>query len=172
MKNFIAPVLVVALVSAAVAGGSAKSQIEADNIKVAKFMKAQDVAGFKKFMSTRVTKNFKYTEGTNSMNFQQMCDNMKEGLTMMSKITSVTNRILSIKETGKTAKARVLHSMVGVQKGADKKTHTMGFSGESDETYVLEGATWKMASMTWDMTKQKMTMDGKPMNMGAPTGGK
>jgi len=123
-------------------------------------MMKKDVNGLEKAMKAGVTSNFVYIENGQKQTFAEMMTNMKMGIGMMKKITVAKTKILSVKETGNKAVAMEEHTMVGTMVGPDKKTHTSGFTGVAEETYVKEGGKWKMAKMVWK--SQKMTMDGKP----------
>lgn len=124
-------------------------------------MKKKDFATLSKQMKAGTTSDFKYTEEGKTQTFDQMMQNMKMGLGMMNKLTVCSTKLLTLKEKGDKAVATNQHMMVGTMTAPDKKTHTMSFSGVSENTYVKQGGKWKMASMTWKSMKQ--TMDGKPI---------
>jgi hypothetical protein len=138
---------------------SLRAQIDASNKVVTTAMVKKDFATLSKEMKAGSTKNFKYTEAGKSQNLDEMLVNMKMGLGMMEKLTVCEAKLISLTQKGDTAVGMMKHTMVGTTKGQDKKTHTMSFTGVSENKYVNEGGKWKMASMTWKSNKQ--TMDGK-----------
>lgn len=162
MKALTSIVIGVCLAAGVQAGGL-RSEIETMNAKVAKLMKAKDMDGFSKLLKPKVTSDFKHVESGRSMGFDQMVTEMKQGFKMMEKITEVSTKIISLKETGNTATCKGQHVMKAVMKGTDKVPHTMSFVGVSTDVYKKVNGVWKMASMTW--SDQKMLMDGKPMDM-------
>jgi hypothetical protein len=142
---------------------SLRAQIDASNKTITNAMVKKDFATLSKEMKAGSTKDFKYTEAGQAQNLDEMLKNMKMGLGMMETLTVCEAKLLTLKQTGKTAVGTMHHKMVGKMKGQDKKTHTMSFSGVSQNTYVNDGGKWKMSSMTWK--SQSQTMDGKPVRM-------
>ena len=119
---------------------------------------------FKKFESTMhqyITSDFKYTDSGNSMNFEKMLAGMKQGLAMIN-ITAASSRLLSFKEHGKSGTTYTTHRVMGTMTGADKKPHTLVAIGNSMDSWVKTGGSWKISLMAWG--KQRMTLDGKPFN--------
>lgn len=143
--------------------GDLKSEIEAVNKKVhAAFMK-KDVKAFEAALKDRVTADFKHVENGVSQDFKTMCEQMKQGFAMAKKVIGSDTKVLSVKESGNSATATVVHKMTMIMTGPDKKDHKYEFSGTSTDQYKKIGGKWKMASMTWK--EQKLLMDGKPMDM-------
>jgi len=156
----------VCLVGAASARADLRSDIDMMNKKVHAAMMKRDITAFVKVVKPRVTSDFKHIENGQTMSFDQMVETMKMSFQSMSKITKSTSKVLTLKVKGNVGTTTETHSMTGVMKGEDNKTHTMTFSGTTTNTYRKEGGVWKMSVMKW--TSQKMAMDGKPM--GAPGG--
>lgn len=168
MKALVSLTIAVCLASVSYAG-NLRSEIVAMNAKVAKLMKAKDMDGFSKLLKPKVTADFKHVESGRSMGFDQMVAEMKQGFKMMEKITEVSTKIISLKESGNTATCKGQHVMKATMKGTDKVPHTMSFIGVSTDVYKKVNGVWKLASMTWG--EQKMLMDGKPMDMSGAGGG-
>ena len=102
------------------------------------------------------------------MTYSQMMEQMKANMSAM-KCTSAVAKLVTLKEKGNTATSTESHVMKGTTMGADKKSHTMSFSGMSTNTYVKVGKDWKMSRMSWG--KSTMMMDGKAMDMSKMGGG-
>jgi hypothetical protein len=96
------------------------------------------------------------------MNYDQMLASMKQGLGMMKSMSKVSAKLMSLKQGKTTATAVTMHEMVGKMLGPDEKSHSMTYSGTSNDTYRKVNGKWLMAKMEW--TKTKMTMDGKPFD--------
>lgn len=145
---------------------SLKSQIEAHNKKIGAAMMKKDVEEVGKLFKAGFTKDFKYFENAKAQpqTGDQMIANMKMGLGTMKKMESATSKVLTVKENGSKATVTTQHGMVGTMDMGDKKDHTMGFSGVSEDTYVKVNGKWLMSKMMWK--SQKTTMDGKPMGAG------
>ncbi|MFI5385668.1 MAG: nuclear transport factor 2 family protein [Fimbriimonadales bacterium] len=138
-----------------------RAEIEASGKKIAAAMKKRDFATLSKEMKAGTTADFKYVEGGQSETLDQMLEHMKDGLGMMTKITTCSVKLLTLKEKGNTAVGTMRHTMAGTMKGDGKKTHSMTYTGVSEDTYVKQDGKWKMSSMTWK--SQKQTIDGKPV---------
>lgn len=125
-----------------------------------RLMMAKDVKGLKKTLQAGVTSDFKYVEGGQTQSFEAMSANMTMGILSMKSLRKVEAKAISVKEKGSTGTVMTMHLMEGTTIGADKKPHTLTFSGTSEDTYVKQGGKWKLSRMAW--VKQSMTMDGKP----------
>jgi hypothetical protein len=77
------------------------------------------------------------------------------------KVTKFKSRILTAQVQGNKATCTVSNLMEGTMIGPDKKKHTMSFGGNTVETFVKEGKTWKMSVMEWKTMEMKQ--DGKVM---------
>lgn len=143
---------------------SARAQLDASMNRISAAMKSKNLAALDKEMRATSLRTFKYTEGGQSQNLDTMLKNMKTGLSSMDKLSVCTTKVLSLKEKGNSAVGLMEHKMVGTMKGEDKKTHTLAFTGVSENTYVKQNGQWKLATMKWKT--QKQTMDGKPMSAG------
>lgn len=168
MKRVFLPVVAVTLVSLAQAEGLRSKIMEMDR-KVTAALKSKDLAKFKQLVLPNITKDFKHVEYGQTMTFDEMYNQMKQSFAMIDKVKDVSVKFVSIKETGNTGKSVAKHRMVTTMKGPDKKTHVMVFEGTSNDTYVKVNGAWKMSRMEW--SNNKMTMDGKPMDM-SQMGGK
>ncbi|MBS1705247.1 MAG: nuclear transport factor 2 family protein [Armatimonadetes bacterium] len=158
--------LVLAVASLAVASQAAstlRQDIESMNKKIAKTFMAKDMAAFEKLVKPWVTSDFKYIEEGKTMNFKQMVDTMKQGYSMMGTITKVDTKILTLTEKGSTANEKSQHTMAWTSKGQDGKSHAFAFVGTSTNTYKKVNGKWLLAVMS--MKTDKMTMDGKAMDM-------
>lgn len=161
MKAITVSLTLVGLVAFASAD-SLKEQINASGVKIGNAMKKKDMKAFEKIVKAGVTSDFKYIENGQSMTFDQMFQMMKSSFTMMDKVTTAENKILSLKESGKSATAKVRHTMAGTMKLQDNKVHKFTMTGVSHDTYKKVGKEWKMSIMDWK--ESKMTMDGKPFD--------
>jgi hypothetical protein len=163
MKALTFTVALVGIVAAAQAD-TLRSQIEAMNKTVGASMMKRDIGGFVKACKGGMTKDFKYVEAGKSESFDKMAEGVKMGFSQMAKVSVAKSKILSLTEKGNKATALTEHTMAySSVPGPDKKSHTVTMVGTSTDTYVKVGSRWMMSSMTWG--SQKMTMDGKPMDM-------
>jgi hypothetical protein len=155
--------IAIALIAAIAVSRAAdlRAQIEASNKVITTAMKKKDFATLSKEMKAGTTSDFKYMEAGKTQSFDQMMQNMKAGLGMMNKLTVCQAKVLTLKQKGNGATTTTEHTMVGTLMGQDKKSHTMSFTGVSENTYVNQGGKWKMSSMNWKSMKQMM--DGKPV---------
>lgn len=128
-------------------------------------MKKKDFPTLTKALKEGMTKDFTYVEDGRKQTIDQMISNMKMGLSSMSTIKVAEAKTVSLKQHGNGATAMTHHKMGGIVKGPDGKSHEMLFEGRSTDTYRKEGGKWKMSKMVW--STYKMSMDGKPMNLGA-----
>ncbi|MBI1333643.1 MAG: hypothetical protein JST12_10410 [Armatimonadetes bacterium] len=161
MKTLTMAIAVLGVVSMASAD-SLKNQIAEMNKKVGKTIVKQDYKGFEKIVKAGVTKDFKYIEGGQTMNLDQMLAMVKQSFSPQMKVSKADSKILSFSQKAKSATATVKHTMVGKMMGPDKKWHSMTQEGTSTDTYTMVGKEWKMSSMSWG--EMKMTMDGKPFD--------
>ncbi|MEI8281441.1 MAG: nuclear transport factor 2 family protein [Armatimonadota bacterium] len=144
MKLITAVVAVLGLV--AVSAADLKSDINAMNLKIGKAMVKGDMKALDAMFNAGMTKDFKYEEGGKTMTYAQMMEQMKASMATM-KCTSAVAKLVTLKEKGNSATSTESHVMKGTTMGADKKSHTMSFSGMSTNTYVKVGKDWKMSKM-------------------------
>jgi len=128
----------------------------------------RNVKEFETILKKNTTKDFKYTEDGNSLTFDQMLAGMKQGFSQMTKMTSQSTTLTSLKEKGDMASGTSEHSMSWIQKDDKHKTHKYVFTGKSADTFRKVNGKWLMSSMAWKT--EKVTMDGKAVPMGG--GGK
>lgn len=145
---------------------SLKESLEKSNKLATAALLKKDINLFVKAMKPTVTSDFQYVERGQAMNFDKMVAAMKMGLGSLSKVTSASAKIISIKETGDTATVKGFHSMGGVVIGPDKKNHIMEYGGDTTETLKKVKGKWLMTKMVWKDAFMKM--DGKPFD---PTAG-
>lgn len=169
MKLFSASLACLAVVCCASAAG-VKQELEQVNKQITTAMMKKDMVTLEKVMKAHLTSDFVYEEAGQKMDFKTMFSQMKMGLSQMKTLTKVESKIISVKESGNNATAKVSHLQEGTMMMPDKKTHKMVFKGVSADTLRKEGGKWKMAKMTWE--KSEMLMDGKPMDMSKMGGGK
>jgi hypothetical protein len=143
-----------------------RTHIAASSQTIANAIKKKDFATLNKEIRAGTTSDFKYIENGKSETIDVMMQGMKMGLAMMDKITVCKTKTLTLKQKGNTAVCTMEHTMVGRMKGQDKKTHTMSFTGVSEDTYVNQGGKWKMSSMAWKSQKQSMEGKAVPSGMG------
>jgi 23S rRNA pseudoU1915 N3-methylase RlmH len=166
-------IAILAILVATAAVGTAqslKSYAESMDKKLNAVMMKKDIDGFVKIVKPMVTKDFKYVENGQTMNFDAMVSMMRQGMGMLEKMTKVSSKILSCKESGNNGVIMSSHMSEGIMTGPDKKKHTMGFTGKSKDIYVKMKGKWMLKSMTW--TESVMTMDGKKVDPAAMGGGK
>jgi hypothetical protein len=161
MKAKLLGMMVIGL--AVCAHASLKSDMDSMNTAVQKALMKKDIAGFKKAVKAGSTSDFKYIERGKTMDLDTMCEMMKQGLGSLTKVTEASTKIKDLKEKGNTATCTAIHTMKGTMMGPDKKSHKMVMIGTSKDTYKKVNGKWKMSIMEW--TADKMTMDGKPMDM-------
>lgn len=157
--------LVVAASSIAYAGDkdySLRRTITTVDAKVCKAFMKLDLAGFEKATRSVVTSDFRDIEMAKPMTYDEMLNTMKQSFGMISKMTSATMKIESVRAKGSVAKVAMVQRMRGTMVGPDKKTHKMTFTARTIDTWKKDGKSWKLAEMNWK--SQKMTMDGKPFD--------
>jgi ketosteroid isomerase-like protein len=138
---------------------SLRAQINAANKSFEALMVKKDLTGLMAIMKEDVTPDFKHVEDGKTINFQQMSSMMKMGLGMMGKITQAVYKTTDVKVTGTHGTSTTFHKIAGTMVGADKKSHTMVFTGTTTDSYTKDGAKWKMSKMVW--TSQTRSVDGK-----------
>ncbi len=144
MKALTLPLALLAIVAVTPAQ-SLRSQIIKQNKVLDVAMKKKDFAYFTTAMKQGSTADFKYTEAGKSLSFDQMLQTMKMGLGMMSKLTAVDSKLLTLKQSGNSASGTTYRTMACQMIGPDKKMHSISFSGTTADTYRKEGGKWKMA---------------------------
>lgn len=149
------------------------SQVRADDATVRKALGAQ----YTKFNQGLIKKDLKSTfslltpdakfieVGGQTRTHEQMHQMMEQMLSTMT-ISKATNTIDKLKVTGETAIAEVTLKSSGAMKGEDKKTHTVGYISKSRDTWTKTAEGWKLKQIV--AVSENMTMDGKPVNYGAP----
>jgi len=157
MKAIFLPVCFLGLLTVASAD-EIRVQLKALDESVCAAMMKRDIGAFSAVMKGATTPDFKYfeTKDAKPLTFDQMVAAMKTGLGMMTKMTIVDSKALSVKTVGDTATVLTTHHLVGMVPGADKKSHTMAFTGVSVDVFKKSGTTWKMASMTWKSQETKL----------------
>lgn len=161
------PVLTLALLAIAVPAlaGDAKTEIQAFQVKVEKALKAKDIVAFEKATRSICTKDFVHIENGRKMNYDQMLAQMKMGFGMMDKVVKVEGKMEKFTKTNDKAVVITHHHFEFMTKAPEGgKASKVVMIGKTKDTFKLVKGKWYMASMEW--TEQKMTMDGKPMNMG------
>lgn len=161
MKQFSLVLLLIA--TAGLAHADLRSETSAARRKVEKAAMAKDVKGAQAAYKESVTSDFKFVQDGKTQDYKTFIGNFTESIVMMDKVTSSTNRIISLKESGKNATGKIELKMLGIMKTPDKKLHKIDWTGEFTEEYRKVGGKWKTASMT--AGKQKFLMDGKPAKM-------
>ena len=136
-----------------------RTQVNSQAKKYEAAMLKKDLKQFKKLLDTYTTKDFKYTENGQTMSKQQMFEMMSTSVKGFQKVTKFKSRILTAQVQGDKATATVSNLMEGTMIGPDKKKHTMSFGGNTVESFVKQGKTWKMSSMEWKTSEMKQ--DGK-----------
>lgn len=144
-----------------------RTQVNAQGKKYESAMLKKDIKAFGKLLDMYTTKDFVYKENGQSMGKKQMFEQMSMSIKGFSKVTKFKSRVLTAQVQGNKATATVSNLMEGTMVGPDKKKHTMSFGGNTVETFVKEGKTWKMSIMEWKTTEMKQ--DGKVVPM--PGGG-
>ncbi len=165
MKKLITSGAIILSVALCVAGpeDEFRSQVNAHGKKYESAMLKKDIKQFGKVLDMYTTKDFVYKENGQSMSKKQMFDMMKTSVSTFQKITKFKSRILTAQVQGNKATCTVSNLMEGTMVGPDKKKHTMSFGGNTVETFVKEGKTWKMSVMEWKTMEMKQ--DGKVMPM-------
>lgn len=165
MKKLITSGAIILSVALCVAGpeDEFRTQVTAHSKKYEAAMLKKDIKQFGKLLAMYTTKNFVYKENGQSMSRKQMLDQMSMSVKTFQKITKFKSRMIEAQVQGNKATATVSNLMEGTMIGPDKKKHTMSFGGNTIETYVKEGKTWKMSVMEWKTMEMKQ--DGKVMPM-------
>ena len=148
---------------AALSQADLRSDLETARRKQEKATMAKDMKGAEAVMKENLTPDFKYVQGTKTQDAKTYIMNFTATLAMMEKITSSSQRILSLKESGSKGSGMIELKMVGTMKGPDKKPHAIDWTGNFAEEYRKVGGKWKTSKMV--QGKQKFLMDGKPVNM-------
>ena len=161
MKKLITSGAVMLAVALCVAGpeDDFRNQVNRQSKKYEAAMLKKDIKAFGKLLDTYVTKDFKYIENGQTMTKKQMFDQMGMSIKTFQKVTKFKSRIITAQVQGNKATATVSNLMEGTMIGPDKKKHTMSFGGNTVESFVKEGKTWKMSSMEWKTSEMKQ--DGK-----------
>ena len=163
MKKLISSGAIILAVALCVAGpeDDFRNQMNRQSKKYETAMLKKDIKAFGKLLDMYTTKNFVYKENGQSMTKKQMFDQMSMSVKGFQKVTKFKSRILTAQVQGNKATCTVSNLMEGAMIGPDKKKHTMSFGGNTVETFVKEGKTWKMSVMEWKTMEMKQ--DGKVM---------
>lgn len=163
MKKLISSGAIILAVALCVAGpeDDFRNQMNRQSKKYETAMLKKDIKAFGKLLDMYTTKNFVYKENGQSMTKKQMFDQMSMSVKGFQKVTKFKSRILTAQVQGNKATCTVSNLMEGTMIGPDKKKHTMSFGGNTVETFVKEGKTWKMSVMEWKTMEMKQ--DGKVM---------
>jgi hypothetical protein len=140
-----------------------RSEISAARRKQEKATMAKDVKGVEAAMKESLTSDFKYVQDGKTQDAQTFIAEFTASIPMMDKLTSSSSRIISLKQSGKTASGEIELSMTGSMKNPDKKSHPISYTGLFTEEYRKVGGKWKTARMT--AGKQKFLMDGRLVKM-------
>lgn len=165
MKKLMTSGAIILSVALCVAGpeDEFRTQVNSHAKKYEAAMLKKDVKQFGKLLEMYTTKNFAYKENGKSMDRKQMLAMMKTSVSTFQKVTKFKSRLIEAQVQGDKATCTVSNLMEGTMIGPDKKKHTMSFGGNTVETYVKEGKTWKMSIMEWKTMEMKQ--DGKVMPM-------
>jgi hypothetical protein len=125
-------------------------------------IKRKDMKGFASCMMMCTTKDFKYSENGQTMTLNQMLDGMKMGVGSFTKLTKVKSNVMTVQEQGDKANVTMNHLMSGYVLGPDKKRYTLSYGGNSVDTFVKVGKSWKQTSMEWK--NSTMLFNGKPFD--------
>jgi hypothetical protein len=163
MQKLISSGAIILAVALCVAGpeDGFRNQMNRQSKKYETAMLKKDIKAFGKLLDMYTTKNFVYKENGQSMTKKQMFAQMSMSVKGFQKVTKFKSRILTAQVQGNKATCTVSNLMEGTMMGPDKKKHTMSFGGNTVETFVMEGKTWKMSVMEWKTMEMKQ--DGKVM---------
>ena len=165
MKKLISSGAIILAVALCVAGpeDDFRNQMNRQSKKYETAMLKKDIKACGNLLDMYTTKNFVYKENGQSMTKKQMFDQMSMSVKGFQKVTKFKSRILTAQVQGNKATCTVGNLMEGTMIGPDKKKHTMSFGGNTVETFVKEGKTWKMSIMEWKTMETKQ--DGKVVPM-------
>lgn len=165
-SRWMACTAVFALALTAFAGdGSVKSQLQKNYDAMSAAMMRLDLPAVMKFIAPDFVGVHEGTTYTREQMEKQMAGYFK----MTKKVEAMSYRILSLKMHG--GKAVVMLAGTGKMQmadpmGKDKKLHVMTVKSIDKETWSQHGKQWLCSRS--ENQKMTMTMDGKPMPMGAP----
>lgn len=145
---------------AGVAHADLRSEIMASRNKQEKAAIAKDIKGAEAALRESITSDFTFVQGGQTQDIPTFIKNYKDSIVMTEKVLSSSTRILSLKQNGNTGTAKTELKMTGTMKGADKKIHTMDWTGFFTEEFRKVGGKWKTSKMV--AGTQKFLMDGKP----------
>ena len=148
---------------------SLKKAIHRMNVDVTRALKNKDMAKFEKITRPNVTSDFKHIDMGKTQSYDEMLTDIKQSFGMIQKFTSASATTNKIRINGDTATSVSHHRMAGIMMGPDNKKHRMLMVGATHDTYRKEDGKWKLAVMEW--FNEKMTLDGKPFNPAAMSGG-
>jgi hypothetical protein len=165
MKAVTLPLTFLALLTIASAD-DLRNQLNASGPAIDKALLKQDIGAFSAAMKTIAAPDFKYydTPTAQPQTFDQMVANMKAGLSRLSRTVTFESKVLSAKSKDGVGTVLTSHTMVGFSlPDKDKKKHIITFTGVSQDIYKKIGGAWKMESMTWKSTENKV--DGHRVKM-------
>ncbi len=140
-----------------------RSELTAARKKQEKATLAKDFKGAEAALRETLTSDFKYIQGKKVQDSNTYIRNFTATLAMLDKVTTSSERIISLKESGSKGAGQVEIRMVGTMKDPGKKSHPFDWTGSFTEEYRKVGGKWKTSSMT--QGAQKFLMDGKPVKM-------
>ena len=153
----------------AISSADLKSDVTSISSKVTGAIMKGDMKSLESVMRSIVTADFKYVEGGKTMTFDQMWKPMKASMSGI-RCTMAKSTVSGLKEKGNMATGVETHHMMGTMIGADKKSHKLTVDGTSTNTYMMVGKSWKMSKRVTG--ENKMTIDGKTIDMAKMGGGK
>ncbi len=143
----------------------APKDIQAFYTKIEKAFNAEDV----KTIMACGTKDFKFKQKNGPATDAKATGEMLKAQFDAPGKMKTTMKIESCKVTGNTATVVGTMNMAGKMPGPDGKPHEMTGWSKTKDSLVKEGGQWKIKLI--DTLEEKMTMDGKPFNPAAMSGG-
>lgn len=142
----------------------AKKAIQAINDRAMNLILKQDF----KSLAKLCTPDCKFTQNGQTMSVDQMIGVMKAQMTQM-KDMKMSSTVLTCSVKGGTATCTSHDKSYAAMVGPDKKLHKITSDGTSKSVFVKSGGIWLMKSNA--TISDKETMDGKPFDPSAMTGG-
>ncbi|ODU52784.1 hypothetical protein ABT09_02440 [bacterium SCN 57-13] len=141
----------------------AKAQIQTEMSKYATAIKKKDAAGLEKIIKANFSEDFKDTDSKgNVRNREQTIQAMKQNITMLKTVKSVSVKVEKLTIKGGTATSNEHMVMKAVIAGPDpKQTATLDVDSSWVSTYVKKGAKWICTASKGG--KEKVLINGKPI---------